>query len=180
MIILLLCLLVYAVSKAICDIIHQGKPSVLPKTNWWNRDSWMNKWDTIWPVNFNHWWYFGFYTPQYKEKFMFSSTILVFLTDAWHFFEWVKHRAIHVGLGYLISRDLWQFMVLSFIIFPIFSSQIFHYSYYSLQGKYLMEKYKKGEIGLWFYTLIIIIAISIVIGVIHSLFKHTSSYLMTF
>lgn len=32
------------------------------------------------------WYYFG-YLPRYKERFPYSSTALVFLTDAWHLFK---------------------------------------------------------------------------------------------
>lgn len=51
----------------------------------WNPQvSWKNKWAQPYPQPATHeWYYFGFY-PEYKERFPYSSTIFVFLTDAWH------------------------------------------------------------------------------------------------
>lgn len=49
--------------------------------------SWKNKWSTNYPEKKEKkWYYFGVY-PRYKERFPYSSTILVFLTDAWHLFK---------------------------------------------------------------------------------------------
>ena len=50
----------------------------------WNiKDSWKNQWK--WPLKpYNSWYYFGLYTPKYTENFPYSSTFLVFITDAWH------------------------------------------------------------------------------------------------
>lgn len=62
----------------------------------------------------------NFYDPylswknKYKEdlktpKFIGSTTIFVFLTDAWHFFKWLKNRVLHIYILYL-------FYILSFNI----------------------------------------------------------------
>lgn len=49
----------------------------------WNpRVSWKNKWDET----------------LKKPKFFLSTTMLVFLTDAWHLFKFVKNTAIFLGL----------------------------------------------------------------------------------
>ena len=51
----------------------------------WNpEESWQNKWAQPFPQPYEpKWYYFGF-PPPYKERFPYSSTIFVFLTDAWH------------------------------------------------------------------------------------------------
>lgn len=51
-------------------------------------DSWRNKWklhsnEPLKEYN-KKWYYLWFLTPKYKERFPFSSTILVAFTDPWH------------------------------------------------------------------------------------------------
>ena len=66
-----------------------------------SRLSWKNKWkvDKNGSLIINHekkWYYFGI-NPSFKEKFLYSSTALVFLTDGEHLFQWIKKRAIDAG-----------------------------------------------------------------------------------
>ena len=51
----------------------------------WNPQvSWQNKWAQPFPQPYEpKWYYFGF-PPPYKERFPYSSTIFVWMTDAWH------------------------------------------------------------------------------------------------
>lgn len=42
------------------------------------------------------WYYFGIH-PSYKERFLYSSTIFVFVTDGEHLFQFIKNIAILVG-----------------------------------------------------------------------------------
>lgn len=58
------------------------------KANFWNPlKSWQNKWASPFPQPYiPYWYYFGVF-PKYKEKFPYSSTILVWVTDAWHVFK---------------------------------------------------------------------------------------------
>jgi len=69
------------------------------------------------------WYYFKLYTPSYVEKFPFSTTILVFLTDDWHLLNWVRYRLHDVTLTFVISsitgKILTSYAVLLLIIFPI-------------------------------------------------------------
>lgn len=59
--------------------------ALLDNPLFWNPDvSWKNKWAQPYPQPpEDKWYYFGF-VPPYKERFPYSSTIFVFLTDAWH------------------------------------------------------------------------------------------------
>jgi len=72
--------------------------------------SWKNKWELSGEGKLlsveKKWYYFGIY-PTYKERFPYSSTILVFLTDGEHLFQFIKKRAIE--LGFLIVS--WKLFV---------------------------------------------------------------------
>lgn len=59
----------------------------------WNlKESWKNQWK--WPLEpFTGRYYFGLYKPRYRENFPYSSTVLVWMTDAWHL-----AKAIMLGL----------------------------------------------------------------------------------
>jgi hypothetical protein len=51
----------------------------------WNvRQSWKNQWEQPLQPSTKYWYYFGLYKPRYQEKYPFSSTFLVWTTDAWH------------------------------------------------------------------------------------------------
>lgn len=71
----------------------------------WNvSNSWTNKWAAPWPQPAHRRWYYFGYKPAYRERFAYSSTLLVWLTDAEHFFQCCKFRCIEIAL-FLIS---WQ------------------------------------------------------------------------
>lgn len=65
----------------------------------WNIDtSWANKWAAPWPQDYQkRWYHFGVY-PKFKERFPYSTTLLVWRTDAEHFFQFCKFRCIEVAL----------------------------------------------------------------------------------
>ena len=56
-----------------------------------NNGAWKNKWKlkdgNIISNNKTIWYYLWLYKPKYKERFIWSSTILVKFTDGWHFFQ---------------------------------------------------------------------------------------------
>lgn len=71
-------------------------------------ESWKNKWlfsEFKEPVHpYNYWYYFGLYKPKYQEKFIYSSTILVFLTDEWHWKKWLCFTCIELAIAYLFVK----------------------------------------------------------------------------
>jgi len=72
---------------------------------WDPKESWINKWSTP-------------YVPN-KEKFLFSSTILVFLTDAWHLF-----KALMIGfimLGIVCYKPVFGFVIDFFLLYTLFT-----------------------------------------------------------
>jgi len=71
---------------------------------WDPRKSWVNKWKS--------------YSPN-KEKFLFSSTILVFLTDAWHLF-----KALMIGfimLGIVCYKPVFGGVIDFFLLYTLFT-----------------------------------------------------------
>lgn len=71
---ILICVLIAGVSKAISDYLAHHKSE---GDSWWG-NSWKRKWKD--PVN-------------KIEKFPLSSTALVWVTDAWHFFNTLRNAA---------------------------------------------------------------------------------------
>lgn len=84
------------------------------KTNQWflnSKESWRNKWrlddfGELIPYEGSKWKYFGF-VPKYKEKFLYSSTLFVFVTDGEHLFQFFKNRFITI-IGFAAC---WQMFV---------------------------------------------------------------------
>lgn len=76
-------------AKATQDILaHKFNWSVFRNLSdkWWDPAfSWRNK--------------YKYNNPSLGEKFLFSTNILVFLTDAWHFFQWVHNMALWSALA---------------------------------------------------------------------------------
>lgn len=63
------------------------KSSIFKNLNpyfWDVRQSWKNQWKQPLQPPYSDWYYFGFYKPRYQENYPFSSTFLVWTTDAWH------------------------------------------------------------------------------------------------
>jgi hypothetical protein len=71
-----------AICKAVSDTLadHYGQSIFAGPGNWWNKEtSWKNKWKD------GH--------PGKGERFPGSSTVFVFLTDAWHLFNAIQYTA---------------------------------------------------------------------------------------
>lgn len=92
-----------------------------------------------WPRKYNltkkykkHWWYLGLHNPKYPERFPFSSTSLVFLTDRWHLNQFFMLRCFYMTVAVIISANVFTFLLLSFVVLPIVvgvSFEIFYNSY---------------------------------------------------
>jgi hypothetical protein len=72
---------------------------------WLNqKTSWTNKYkEGLIPYKFK-WYHFGIY-PKYEEKFIYSSTLLVWTTDGEHFFQFLKIVFICIGFA---SIGIWN------------------------------------------------------------------------
>lgn len=99
------------------------------RKSWLNSgESWRNKWrlnssGNLIPYRGKDWWYFGVY-PNYKERFTYSSTIFVWMTDAEHLFQSIQvlifHSAFFVwdwrlGIVAIIGTYLFTFIKERFI-----------------------------------------------------------------
>lgn len=79
-------LIISAYSKAKMDVIANN-------SNIYIEIGWINKWKTVGiynvpiPIKEKPWYYLKLYKPLFTEKFPYSSTILVFLTDRWHLYQ---------------------------------------------------------------------------------------------
>lgn len=67
----------------------------------------------------NHWWYFGLYKPTYQEKFPFSSTVFVFVTDRWHWWQFAMLRYFYLAIAHGVTENIMYQLLLSFVLFPI-------------------------------------------------------------
>lgn len=71
------------------------------------------------------WYYFGIYKPAFKERFPFSSTILVWVTDKWHLYGGLKDSlliiAISIGLHNYTIETLYTFLGLKALMLITFN-----------------------------------------------------------
>ena len=122
----LICFIAAAYFKAHMDAIDDLGIKSSESKNKYQLDDWYN------PVNAqskNHWWYFGLYQPTYAEKFPFSSTALVFLTDRWHAYQMMTYRFMYLGASFGITNKIWIVILLSFIVFPFVVGVVFEIFY---------------------------------------------------
>jgi hypothetical protein len=126
-------LIIAAVFKAFMDLSSENKF----ERTWLNKEAWIFKWkhekrkqshDQISHVlvgwKTKHWWYLGLKETAYPERFPFSSTILVFLTDGWHLFQFFFLSCIELAIA--IQFDHWVFW---FFMFKIILSGSFEFTY---------------------------------------------------
>lgn len=77
----------------------------------------------------NQWWYLNLYKPKYQEKFPFSTTVLVFLTDRWHWWQFAMLRYFYFAIAHSFVDDLKYQLLLTFIVFPIILGVTFELVY---------------------------------------------------
>lgn len=123
-------------ADAIIDTINfHYESSKLPNGLWWNpKFSWLSKWELTLqlpiPINTKRkWYYLWLYIPKYKERFPYSSTLLVFTTDAFHLFKSIKLNAIFLALtlalDLVVIDSILAFIILR-IIYGIIFEQLFN------------------------------------------------------
>ena len=96
---------------------------------------WHKKYNLRASSTINHWWYFGFYTPTFPEKFPFSSTMLVFLTDRWHRAQFFMLKSFYLAIN-LCMTNSWTIIVLNvFVLMPIIVGVFFEASYDEMREK---------------------------------------------
>lgn len=98
-------------------------------------DEWEKKYDLTKSSDYNHWWYFGLYDLRYPERFPFSTTILVFLTDSWHKYQFFTLRCFYLAIAVALTLNIWLILLLSCVIFPVIVGAFFEYSYNKSRNK---------------------------------------------
>jgi len=124
--------------KAKADSVAHKSDSI--NENWYKK--WARSKENYCPINniekkqkwyyfgtkYHHWWYLGFFKPKYIERFPYSSTILVFLTDRWHWYNFWQYRFTHLAIVYSIPIDIW-YKVLLLFVFPLVQGLVFELNY---------------------------------------------------
>lgn len=105
--------------KAIQD--RSGKNGF--KNSFWNAsESWQLKYEMPLKRNHKHWYYFGFIKPIYKERFPFSTTALVFLTDGWHLSQFFFLNLTFIAIAINTPFPVLYFIVIRIIYAITFNS----------------------------------------------------------
>ena len=93
-----------------------------PERNWAfkpnSEQGWTAKWQYPLEDYSPKWYHFGI-KPKYKERFPFSSTILVFLSDAEHFYQFIQSVCLWV-FAYILGG----WMVLSAFVVGLMLAQV--------------------------------------------------------
>lgn len=100
--------LIMGVTKAVQDKLQfHFEHSVFSKLgDWWNpQDSWKLKWKNG--------------DKAQGERFWLSSTLLVSLTDAWHFFGLLRNFSVFLLLGILINPIYIVYYPIFFVTFHL-------------------------------------------------------------
>ena len=109
--------LIAAACKGVCDALQFHG---VGQGDWWNPEvSWRNKWADGVKAN--------------GEAFPLSSTLLVFTTDAWHFFQMVQYRCYDAAILVLVWPH-YRRWVLALIALALFAIHVigFHSTYSTL------------------------------------------------
>lgn len=106
---ILILIILAAILNVIMDWSSEGKLS-----GYWNKaEGWKykykgwvrtgnNKW-TNKITNTRYWYYLGLFKTTYPERFPFSTTILVFLTDGWHLCQFLYNRTWQLAIVLLLN-----------------------------------------------------------------------------
>lgn len=88
--------------------------------SWLNKtESWQNKYSLPLSPNYKHWYYFGLLRTTYRERFIFSSTLLVILTNGWHLLQFIFLNCLFIALalnmGVSIYGAMFSYLIIRFI-----------------------------------------------------------------
>jgi hypothetical protein len=130
----LILILLFGVTEAAKDILSfRYRQSIFynyKKEFWHPQFSWINKYkESKLACNKSPWYYFGLYTPRYTEKFPFSTTFLVFITDGWHLIKALSLIFLFGSIVFYspiinIWGDIWIYFVAYSISFNFFENNL--------------------------------------------------------
>lgn len=118
-----ICVVLWGVFKALSDLSSEGDTN-LPE-EWRKGLTWQNKW--VYPLEPNtrpKWWYLGF-PPPHQERFLYSSTWLVSLSDGFHLVETLRALSV-VGIILTYEVNIWY---LDFVLIYLLRTVSFHTVY---------------------------------------------------
>lgn len=129
-------LIIAAMTNALKDLIALNQLSEDPFFS--KSDSWKSKWESLSTESHRHWWYLGLHETAYKEKFPFSSTILVGVTDGWHLAQSIQFSvlqlimAIHIQWSFGLDLSPGLSILFTFIVLKTVFSLSFqlYYSFF--------------------------------------------------
>ena len=99
---------------------------------WDVKQSWKNQWK--WPLQpYDSWYYFGLYTPRYKENFPYSNTFLVWATDAWHLTKSIMLGLIMLGI--VLYNPIFNTLIDLIIYYIAFTVSFTYFYEYILNKK---------------------------------------------
>jgi hypothetical protein len=135
-IVAILLIVLGAIAKSIMDIIaHKFRMSIFNdksrfKENFWNpKHSWKNKW------TYNH------KEKTLRERFPLSSTVLVFTTDAWHFFQALSYNPLAIALYLLgILVGMCNPSLTIYVVVPVIALGLFKVIFQLFYSKVVIKK----------------------------------------
>lgn len=112
----LILLALAGIANAIMDTItFRYDSSMFSKLNpkfWDPKVSWKNKYKDPYKFAENKWYYLKILQPKYQEKFLYSSSMFVAVTDAWHLFQKLLWTLMIVSiLLYSPMMGIWDFFI---------------------------------------------------------------------
>lgn len=121
-------LVISFIAKACVD--KSGADLFTGKKRWKNRtESWANKYRYPLEPRYNHWYYFGLLKPKYREDFPFSTTALVFLTDYWHFMQFIYLNCLFASYSIFTSMATGYNVLLCFVAVRLIYAIVFNLTY---------------------------------------------------
>jgi hypothetical protein len=100
---------------------------------WDLRKSWKNQWEQPMVPPYSYWYYFGLYKPRYQEHYPYSSTFLVFTTDAWHLSKALMLFCISFAI--VLYTPVINLYVDAFIMYCAFTVTFTYFYEYILTAK---------------------------------------------
>ncbi len=90
-------IVIWTIIGAVNGLKDKSALNVFRKSYWNKGQSWTYKWkvNEFGLVVCNRekkWYYLWLYAPPFKERFPYSSTMLVFLTDGWHLLQFIQFK----------------------------------------------------------------------------------------
>jgi len=127
-------LIAFGICKGVSDGLAHTV-SVNHHSRWWSSDGWHKYKYTLTgncliPFDYKFkWYYLGLYKPKHEERFPFSTTILSFTTDAWHFFNFIRYRIVYSYVSLILGFNIWWSLAIVFIFAPILVGVVFELIY---------------------------------------------------